>query len=258
MPVAALNTPCHAQSTVGEADDDGWICLFNGKDLTGWTPKFVGEELGVNYENTFRVEDGNLIVSYDGWESFGDKFGHLFYQTDYSHYVFQCEYRFVGEQVPGGPGWAWRNNGIMLHGQSAESMGIDQKFPTSIEVQMLGGRSEGDRTTGNLCTPGTHVVYNGELYRRHCMNSSSDTFRGDQWVLLEIEVHGSDRMIHKVDGEVVMEYTQPQLDDGDAEGRAEMERRGGERLLDHGTISLQAESHPCHFRNLRLRVMEQE
>ena len=42
-----------------------WIQLFNGKDLTGWTPKIRYHDLGDNFGDTFRVEDGLLKVSYD-------------------------------------------------------------------------------------------------------------------------------------------------------------------------------------------------
>ena len=141
----------------------GWITLFNGKALTGWTPKITGYELGENYGNTFRVEDGILKVAYDQYEKFDGKFGHLFYKDKFSHYIIRLEYRFVGKQTPGGPGWAFRNSGIMIHGQSPESMRKDQDFPVSIEVQLLADRDSGKRSTGNLCTPGTHVVMDGKL-----------------------------------------------------------------------------------------------
>src|SRR5262245_5163820 len=45
--------------------DGGWIQLFNGKDLTGWTPKIKGYALGENFGDTFRVEGGVMKVSYD-------------------------------------------------------------------------------------------------------------------------------------------------------------------------------------------------
>ena len=41
---------------------DGWIPLFNGKDLDGWKPKITGYDAGDNFGNTFRVEDGVLKV----------------------------------------------------------------------------------------------------------------------------------------------------------------------------------------------------
>ena len=98
---------------------EGWIALFNGKDLDGWTPKIKGYPAGENYADTFRVEDGVLKVAYDKYPKFDGKFGHLFYKTPFSHYRLRIEYRFVGDQCPGGPGWAFRNSGVMIHGQTA-------------------------------------------------------------------------------------------------------------------------------------------
>ncbi len=226
-----------------------WVQLFNGKDLSGWDIKISGYELNDNYKNTFRVEDGLLKVSYDEYEDFNGEFGHLFYQEKFSHYILRVEYRFVGEQVPGGPDWALRNNGAMLHSQSAESMGLDQDFPVSIEAQFLGGTGEGERTTANLCTPGTHVVMEGELVTQHCINSSSQTYHGDQWVTVEIEVRGDELIRHVIDGETVISYAEPQI--------------GGESVSDdfplkegapvtEGYIALQAETHPTEFRKVEL------
>jgi len=238
LALASLLVVSVAIAAGGKAEEGKWIQLFNSKDLTGWTPKIKGCDLGENYKNTFRVVDGLLTVSYDQYEKFDNRFGHLFYEKPFSaDYRLRVEYRFVGEQVPGGPGWAWRNNGIMIHGQTAESMKKDQSFPNSIEVQLLGGKEKGERPTANLCTPGTHVVMKDKLTKQHCINSSSKTYRGDQWVTVELEVRGN-TIKHICDGEVILQYTDPQLDDG--------------AKLTGGTISLQAESHPCQFRKVEL------
>ena len=239
-----------------EAPSEGWVSLFNGKDLTGWTPKIKGYPLGENFGDTFRVVNGALRVSYDKYEKFDRRFGHLFYKTPYSHYILKLEYRFTGEQVPGGPGWAFRNSGIMAHGQDPKSMKKDQDFPVSIEVQLLGGPGKAKRTTGNLCTPGTNVVMAGKLVRRHCINSKSKTYHGDQWVTCELEVRGNDLVRHKINGEVVLEYANPQLDDRDGDAKTLIASRGGDKMLKTGTISLQSESHPCEFRNIMLRPLK--
>jgi hypothetical protein len=234
-----------------------WISLFNGKDLTGWTPKIRYEELGEDPKNTFRVEDGLLKVRYDKYDGFGEAFGHLFYEKMYSHYRIRVEYRFVGEQCKGGPGWAIRNSGIMVHGQDPGTMGKDQKFPVSIEVQLLAGAGDGkERTTGNLCTPGTHVFFGDKLEKRHCIGSTSKTFHGDQWVTAEVEVRGNEVIRHIINGETVLEYQKPILDEGDPDAKSLIEGRGGEIALIGGTISLQSESHPCDFRKVEILVIE--
>jgi hypothetical protein len=246
---------CSSTSETAVPDDPGamrWITLFNGEDLSGWTPKFAGHELGVNHLDTFRVVDGAIRVDYGRWDGFDGEFGHLFYEHEHGHYVLRLEYRFIGEQTPGGPGWAFRNSGVMIHGQDPATMRLDQSFPVSVEVQLLGGDGERERSTGNVCTPGTHVVIDGELQKRHCIDSSSPTFHGDEWVTLELEVRGNEIVRHRINGERVFEYTRPQLDDGDDDARAWIERRGGMTMLERGTISLQAESHPCEFRKIAL------
>ncbi|MGV8134380.1 MAG: DUF1080 domain-containing protein [Mangrovibacterium sp.] len=237
--------------------EKGWISLFNGKDLNDWIVKFTGYEPGVNYKNTFRVEDGLLKVRYDQYETFKGEYGHLFYKNSYSRYKLRIEYRFVGEQVPGGEGWAYRNSGVMLHGQTPESMEKDQQFPTSIEVQFLGGNGKDKRSTLNLCTPGTNVVMEGKLITDHCINSSSKTYHGDQWVTAEIEVCGDSIIKHIIDGQVVLQYNQPQLDERDPTYN-KLLPADGNKLLKSGTISLQAESHPVDFRKVELLNLGEE
>lgn len=232
-----------------------WMSLFNGRDLSNWKVKIKGYELNENFGNTFRVEDGVIKVSYDKYDTFNDRFGHLFFEQPFSHYVLRVEYRFVGEQVAGGPGWALRNSGIMLHGQSPESMRRDQDFPVSIEVQLLGGAATGERPTANVCTPGTHIVMHGKLITQHCNSSRSKTFRGDQWVTVEVEVHGDRLIRHRVNGEVVLEYSQPQLDESDPDAKRLMGE--GNKVLSGGTISLQSESHPVEFRKVEIRELKE-
>jgi hypothetical protein len=244
-----------AEDALKKTADEKWIQLFNGKDLTGWTPKIRYHALGENFGNTFRVEDGVLKVSYDKYDKFGEQFGHLFYKDAFSHYRIRVEYRFVGDQCPGGPGWAIRNSGIMVHGESPETIAKDQDFPVSIEVQLLGGSGK-PRSTANLCTPGTNVVMNGKLFTPHCTNSKSKTFDGDQWVTCEVEVRGSKLIKHFVNGEEVLQYTEPQLDDRDAHAK-ELAKANGGLVLTRGTISLQSESHPCEFRKVELLVLEE-
>lgn len=225
-----------------ETGSEEWIQLFNGKDLTGWTPKIRYEAFGEDKRNTFRVVDGVIQVNYENYEEFNETFGHLFFKTPYSRYRLRVEYRFLGDQLKGGPGWAFRNSGLMLHGQDPKTMTVDQDFPNSIEVQLLGGKGEGERTTLNLCTPGTDVIMNGEPLKKHCISSTSKTYHGDQWVTAEVVVDGAMSFKHVVDGEVVLEYQGPHLDDGTP--------------LEGGTISLQSESHTCEFRKVELLPLD--
>ena len=231
------------------AEQDQWIQLFNGKDLTGWDIKISGYPLNENFRNTFRVEDGLLKVSYDDYEEWNNEFGHIFYDQPFSDYILRVEYRFIGEQMPGAPGWATRNNGAMLHSQSAESMGLDQDFPVSIEAQFLGGLGEDERPTGNVCTPGTNITMDGEFITRHCTNSNSKTWHGDEWVTIEMIVHGGGDIFHVVEGDTVLTYSNPVIGGGN---KPEDYPVPDGTPLTEGYIALQAESHPIEFRKVEL------
>ncbi|HSB13537.1 MAG TPA: DUF1080 domain-containing protein [Bryobacteraceae bacterium] len=228
-----------------------WIQLFNGKDLKDWAVKINGYDLNDNFGDTFRVENGVLKVVYDKYDKFNSRFGHIFYRRPFSHYIIAVEYRFLGNQVPDAPDWAFRNSGIMVHCQPPETMRKDQNFPISIEVQLLGGPDSGERSTANLCTPGTNVVMNGKLVTQHCVNSTSKTFRGDQWVRAEAMVLGDSVIRHIVNGETVLTYEMPQIG-GDAVDNFDPAVKHDGELLTEGYISLQSESHPIEFRKVEL------
>jgi len=232
-------------------DDMDWIQLFNGQDLLDWDVKLTGRELNDNFGDTFRVEDGVLKVSYDAYDEFADDYGVLVYKEAFSYYVIAVEYRFTGDQLRGGPDWAIRNSGIMIHSQPAESMTNNQDFPISIEVQLLGGTGEGDRPTANLCTPGTHVVMGDSLITTHCIRSKSKTYHGDAWVRVEVEVLGDSLITHRIEGEDVLSYQMPQIGGGVVDNYDPDFKEDGKRLMS-GFIGLQSESHPIEFRKVEL------
>lgn len=244
---------CAAADAPRDANE-AWIQLFNGRDLSGWTPKLSHHELGDNFAQTFRVEDGLLKVRYDRYpDGFKTRFGHLFYAKPYSFYRLVVEYRFVGEQAAQGPGaWADRNSGIMVHSQAPETMAKEQDFPISIEAQLLGGLSDGKaRPTANMCSPGTEVVYNGAVYPKHCLDSAAKTYDGDQWVRMEIVVLGDASITHIVNGEKVLEYSLPQIGGGVVANFDPKAKRDGD-LLGGGYIALQSESGPLDVRKIEL------
>jgi hypothetical protein len=237
------------QNVAGET----WEEMFNGENLNGWTPKFAGYQVGENPFNTFRVTDGVIEVNYDGWESFSNQFGHLFYKTSYSSYEMTLEYRFKGDQVPGGPGWAFRNSGIMFHSQDPNTMTKDQDFPICVEFQFLGGNGTDERSTGNLCTPTSHVNINGELVTAHCINSTSPTIHGDDWVKAGLIVYADSIIHHVINGETVMTYSKPIF--GGGEIPEDLPFKEGQAITS-GYIALQAESHPLEFRNVRIKKLK--
>ena len=233
-----------------------WVSIFNGKNLDGWEVKIAGYKLNDNFGNTFRVENGIMKVSYDQYDTFKDRYGHIFYHQPFSHYRLRVEYRFVGDQVAGGQGWALRNSGVMIHCQSPESIEKDQDYPISLECQLLGGTDSGDRPTANLCTPGTEAMMDGKQIPGHCINSSSKTYNGDQWVTVEVEVHGNELIKHMVNGNTVLVYEHPTIGGGVVNGYDPKVKKDGTPLKE-GYISLQSESHPIEFRKVEIMLLDE-
>ncbi len=228
---------------------DNWIQLFNGKDLKDWSVKITGHPLNDNFGNTFRVEDGKMVVRYDQYKAFDEQYGHIFYNKPFSAYLLVVEYRFVGDQVKGGPGWAVRNSGAMLQGQDPKTMGLKQDFPISLEMQFLGGDGTHERHTANLCTPGTNVFLNDKLFTPHCVDSRSKTYHGDRWVHAEALVLGDSLIKHIVEGDTVLTYTKPQIGGGNVSEHDPAQKKDGQ-LIKSGYLSLQSESHPVEFRKV--------
>ncbi len=258
MLLAACNTGRIKEKPSDTTGDDSftsgrWVSLFNGKNLDGWIPKIAGDSAGVNTLNTFRVEDGLLKVSYDQYDKLDNRYGHLFYKQPFSRYILRFEYRFVGEMLPDAPYYCYRNSGVMIHSQSPWSMGIDQYYPVSLEVQLLGSTDSVKQRTANLCTPGTTIYWRGEKTEEHIIPSTSKYYMNDEWVTIEVIVDGAKSINHVIDGDTVLTCSKPQI--------------GGFLLpdnypvpvgtiIDNGYIALQAEGQPIDFRKIELMKLD--
>ena len=250
--------PVATHASVASAPKADYTQMFNGKDLSNWDIKFAKHELGDNFNNTFRVEDGLFKVRYDKWIKWDGEFGHIFYKQNYAYYLVAAEYRFNGKQVTGAGSalaWALRNNGIMVMGQSAESMGLNQDFPISLEVQLLGGLGTGKRPTANLCTPGTNVHFGEKLITAHCTNSTSQTYDGDQWVRVEALVLGDSIIKHIANGDTVLTYRKQEMGGGNANNTKPGVLVNGQPIT-RGSISLQAETAEIDFRKVEILNLE--
>ena len=245
LTLVLVPSPAPADWRTAPAGD--WQELFNGRNLDGWVVKLAHHELGDNYRDTFRVENGLIRVMYDKYDEFGGRFGHLFYKQKLSHYVVSVEYRFFGEQAKGGPSYARLNSGVMVHSQAPETILKDQDWPISIEAQLLAG----GRTTMNVCTPGTEIFMHGEMVKVHCTNSTSKIYKDDEWVKVEVEVLGSEHVRHVIGGDVVLEYEKPTIGGWVGNGFDPAIKKDS-TILQDGYMALQAESQPVEFRNVRL------
>ncbi|WP_207514899.1 3-keto-disaccharide hydrolase [Longitalea luteola] len=240
----------------GQAVKNGWVSLFNGRDINDWIVKINHHEVGENFGNTFRVEDSMIKVRYDQYGAYNDQFGHLYYKTPFSYYHLVVEYRFADEWKKDAPSYTLLNSGIMFHSQDPRTMPKEQNWPISIEFQLLAGLGDGKpRTTGNMCSPGTHIVYNGKLDTRHCINSSSKTYDKDEWVRAELIVLGDSLITHIVNGDTVMQYSKPQIG-GEVVQNFDPKMKQDGKILSSGFIALQSEGQPIDFRKVDIRNLE--
>lgn len=254
--VATTIAACHSTQKSQTAGKDGWVSLFNGKDLNDWIVKIYHHEVGDNFGNTFRVEDGMIKVRYDKYGAFNDQFGHLYYKRPFSHYHLVVEYKFADEWKKDAPSYTILNSGIMFHSQDPHSMPKEQNWPISIEYQLLAGLGDGKpRTTGNMCSPGTNIVYNGVLDTRHCINSTSKTYGKDEWVRAELIVLGDSSITHIVNGDTVMRYSKPQIG-GEVVAGHDPKMKPDGKILSSGFIALQSEGQPIDFRKVEIKELK--
>jgi 3-keto-disaccharide hydrolase len=253
---------CNNNDGKKEISKEDWESLFNGKDLTGWDIKIKDHSLNENYKNTFRIEDNMIRVVYSDYEKFDNQFGHLYTHKPYSYYKLRLQYRFVGDHLADAPEWADRNSGVMLHSQSAQSVNINQNFPVSLEFQFLCGNGNDTVPTGNVCTPGTFITYNGKTFLGHIQNSNSKTYLKNEWINAEAEVFGDSLIRHIINGDTVLTYTNAMIGEGFVSNTNSWTWAGvtdslfwinkANTPLKEGHIALQAESQPIDFRRIEI------
>lgn len=255
MPVIALTCTVSAKAQKN-ANGQEWKHLFNGKDIKDWIVKINHHEVGEDPANTFRVDDGMIKVRYDKYDKFNQQYGHLYYKQPYSYYRLRFEYRIIGEWRKDAPGYTIRNSGVMIHSQDPGTMLKEQDWPISVEFQLLAGLDDGKpRPTGNMCSPGTDVVYKGRIDPRHCIESSSKTYRLNEWVNGEIIVLGDSLITHMINGDTVLQYSKPQIGGGVVTNFDPKMKQDG-KVLSSGFIALQSEGQPVDFRNIEILNLE--
>ena len=194
-----------------------------------------------------------IKVRYDKYEQFNERYGHLYFKTPFAHYHLQLEYRFTGVWRKDAPSYTIRNSGIMFHSQDPRTMPREQDWPISVEMQFLAGLDNGKpRPTGNMCSPGTDVIFKGQIDPRHCIESTSKTYGMEQWVKAELIVLGDSLVTHIINGDTVLQYSKPQIGGGVANRYDPAQKIDG-KLLTSGYIALQSEGQEIDFRNIRIK-----
>jgi len=254
--IISLLAACSPKTAKVKQNGNEWITLFNGKDLKDWFVKIHHHDVGDNYGQTFRVEDGIIKVRYDQYDGFKERYGHLYYKTPFSRYHLKLEYRFVDGWMKDAPSYTILNSGVMYHSQDPRTMPKEQDWPISVEMQFLAGLPDGKpRPTGNMCSPGTEIVYQGTKYNGHCLNSTSKTYPPGEWVTAELVVLGDSLITHMINGDTVLQYSKPSIGGGVANRYDPKQKIDGQPLTS-GYIALQSEGQPIDFRNIQIKKLD--
>jgi hypothetical protein len=252
--IVAFVTGCKPPQKIDS--NDGWVKLFNGRNLDNWIVKIHHHDVGVNFGNTFRVEDGLIKVRYDQYGDFNEQFAHLYFKQPFSRFHLKLDYRFTGELQKGAPSYTLLNSGIMYHSQDPHSMPKEQNWPISIEMQLLAGLGDGAaRPTGNMCSPGTEIIYQGKMYKEHCLNSTSKTYGKDEWVHAELIVLGDSLITHIINSDTVLQYSKPTMGGGVVAGYDQKLWQPGKPLTE-GYVALQSEGQPIDFKNVEIKILK--
>jgi len=198
---------------------EGDVVLFNGKDLTGWTP--VLANMSVKPEDVWSVKDGVLICKGKDKPS-----GYLrSVKDDYADYTLRLQWRFPAG-TPGG------NSGVLVHASTPNALGV---WPKSLEAQ-LNHLNAGDiwvipeTTTIQIDNP------TGRIMGRRHYNLTDDSEKPiGEWNDYEIIASG-DELTIKVNGVLVNHATKCSIS--------------------KGAICLQAERADIDFRDIRLTPLK--
>ena len=233
-----------------------WERLFDGRTLAGWTPKITGRAVGEDPLRTFTVRDGAITVDYSRYTAFDGAFGHLFWKTPFTAYRLRFDYRMTGESMPGIERWQNRNSGLMLHAQAPATMTRDQQFPVSLEFQLLAVPRPDREPSGNLCTPGTTVEFEGTRPTRHCVTGTGPLVPLGHWTRVELEVTPDGQITHILNGKPAISYRDARLHPDDKDAQPVIAAAGGALALRGGYIALQSEGQPVQFRNIEVMRLD--
>ncbi|MFC3122263.1 3-keto-disaccharide hydrolase [Agaribacter flavus] len=239
-----------------QQDHPSFRPLFNGKDLSDWVVKTHRYALGEDPDGTFTVHDGTIRVDYKNYEGkFNQRFSHLYYKQAFQYFHLKLEYRFRGQLYDGAPHFANLNSGVMFYAQAPESILQDQNWPLSVEMQFLASDDPNTPiSTGNVCTPGTHIRIKDQLTTTHCIRSNSDTYYRDEWVMAELIVQ-QDSVKHIINGKTVLEYAYPEIGFTGTIKGIEEDRWSEGQVLEKGYIALQSEGQAIDFRSIQIKEL---
>lgn len=236
------------------ATEDGYVSLFDGKTLEGWTS---ARSNGKDNLGNFTVNQKEKAIHCYAGKQEGSKQSTdcLVTKATYSHYILKLEYKWNGKRFAPRADWD-RDAGLLFHVHGD----LKKIWPHSLEMQI--GESSGDKLplqrrfhTGDLFVLGTHLrakaSRNGKFYDpKGEVTPGGHTFtklgvekpRGE-WNKMEIHVNGAKKVTFIMNGTVVLELFD--IEQKNAEGKY--------IPLTEGRIGLQAEWAEILYRNIQLK-----
>jgi hypothetical protein len=97
---------------------DGWVKLFNDKDLSGWSV-FLDPKKKADPAKVFTVQDGVIVCT-------GVPFGYLITDKEYENYELKVQWRWGKKDQKG------RNSGVFVH-----VVGPNKIWPKGVEAQLM-------------------------------------------------------------------------------------------------------------------------
>jgi hypothetical protein len=201
----------------GDAADqeEQFVPLFNGRDLTGWVPINVGP-------GTFTVQDGIIVCT-------GIPTGLLRTEKQYENFIIELEWRHM---KPGG------NAGLFIWGDGLPAVG--SPFARGIEVQILDngydakGKNEWFTTHGDVFPVwGATMTATGRTSQNKSRSFPIEDRVKDspEWNHYRVEAR---------DGELRLSVNSKEV------------TVGKDCVPRKGYICLESEGSECHFRNIRI------
>ncbi|WP_145057924.1 family 16 glycoside hydrolase [Adhaeretor mobilis] len=259
---AATEAKAAQQAPQVQKLEDGFIPLFDGKTLEGWTS---AHSKGEGDWGPYSVNEAEQAIHvYAGREANSKQSTDcLVSDQQFSHFILKLEYKWGENRYAPRTNWD-RDAGLLFHVHGD----LTKVWPFSLEMQI--GESPGDKPdakgakgrfhSGDLFVLGRHLrtdtPRDGKFYLKDAKRRAGGGVRTHlgvekpkgEWNEMEIRVHGSEKATFIFNGEVVLEtfnFTQ--------------ENKQGEKLpLSKGHIGLQAEWAELMYRNIRIKELPAE
>lgn len=218
---------CNRCDCVSDQDENGFVRIFNGKDLDGWAGR----------KDLFLVENGELVFK-EGPRNFGN----LFYDREFTNFVARFSFKLVPN---GNNGFAIRagrpcfDGGALVGGNEL----LRDAAYNGMEIQVLDN-------TGDKKQHLKAWQYHGSIYgvvaaQRDCLRPVGE------WNDEEVVANGEDITV-KVNGKVILSTSVKDLDTNG--GTPDGKKHPGLHKLS-GYIGFLGHTMPVRFRDIRVKEL---